>query len=134
MKTTLFLSRTRLFLSFILLCWPLLLQAHHSFAVHFVSDRMVTVSGTVKLFRYANPHGMLLFDVEDEAGNIIQWRAETNSPSILRRRGWDKNVLKAGDEVTVTGFPGRTQTNYMRISRVEFADGRDPLGAQASAD
>lgn len=97
--------------------------AHHSFPVHFVPDGQVTVSGVVDSFRFANPHGVLEFTVVNAAGEQVMWRAETNSPSILRRRGWSKDSLKAGDEVTVTGWPARKDEHYMRIRSVTFADG-----------
>lgn len=97
--------------------------AHHSFPVHFVPDGEVTVSGTVDNFRFANPHGVLEFTVTNADGEQQAWRAETNSPSILRRRGWSKSSMKAGDEVTVTGWPARNDEYYMRIRTVTFSDG-----------
>jgi hypothetical protein len=108
-------------------------SAHHSFAVHFVGDSTVAVSGVVKEFRFTNPHGVLFFTAVDENGVEQEWKAETNSPNVLRRRGWDKDVLKPGDKITVDGFPSRDESNYMRISHVLFDDGRE-LTAQARAD
>jgi len=108
-------------------------QAHHSFAVHFVSDHLVEVSGTVKEFRFSNPHGVLTFEVMDANGQMLTWRAETNSPSVLRRRGWSKDSLKPGEAITVLGFPARDDSNYMRISKVTFADGRELLGQAQTA-
>lgn len=97
--------------------------AHHSFAVHFLPEGEVTVTGTVKSFRFANPHGVLELTAVDENGEEVEWRAETNSPSILRRRGWSKDSLKPGQVVTVTGWPARDNDHYMRIRTVTFADG-----------
>lgn len=108
-------------------------SAHHSFAVHFYGDRTITVSGTVTEYRFTNPHGVLLFTVIDENGEEEVWQAETNSPSVLRRRGWAKDSLKVGDEITIEGFPGRTKEHYMRISRIDLPDGSS-LHAQAKAD
>jgi len=34
--------------------------AHHSFAVHFVADRSITIQGTVEEFTFRNPRGVLL--------------------------------------------------------------------------
>jgi hypothetical protein len=99
------------------------IHAHHSFAVHFLPEGEVKASGVVKSFRFANPHGVLEFTVINEDGEEVQWRAETNSPSILRRRGWDRDSIKAGQEVTVTGWPARNDEYYMRIRTVTFADG-----------
>jgi len=97
--------------------------SHHSFPVHFVPDGEVTVTGVVTSFRFANPHGVLEFAVADDDGEEVMWRAETNSPSILRRRGWTKDSLQPGQEVTVIGWPARKDEHYMRIRSVTFADG-----------
>jgi hypothetical protein len=107
-------------------------QAHHSFAVHFEAEATREVKGVVEKFLFANPHGMLFFNVTDANGQTTQWRAETNSPNILRRRGWSKDSLKAGDEITVLGFPARDGTSYMRISKITFADGRELVGQGAA--
>ena len=106
--------------------------AHHSFAVHFEAEANKEVTGVVESFRFANPHGMLTFTVTDANGRSSQWRAETNSPNILRRRGWSKDSLQAGDEITVLGFPARDGTSYMRVSKITFADGRELVGQGAA--
>ena len=107
--------------------------AHHSFAVHFVGDRTIKVTGVVDVFHFTNPHGILEFTVTDDKGAKVKWRAETNSPNSLRRRGWAKDSLKPGDQITIEGFPGRDEPNYMRISHVWLADGKE-LSAQAKSD
>ncbi len=107
--------------------------AHHSFAVHFVDDRTIEVNGTVSAFRFSNPHGVLSFDVKKDDGTVEQWRAETNSPSVLRRRGWTKDSLKAGDSIRIVGFPSRDGTPYMRISKITFADGHELIGQGLAA-
>jgi hypothetical protein len=53
--------------------------------------------------------------------------AETYSPSILERRGWTRTILKAGDVITIDGWPSRDGANYMRMRSVRFADGK-PVG------
>lgn len=108
-------------------------HAHHSFAVHFVSDRLITVKGVVTAFRFTNPHGIVTFSVTKDDGTVEEWRAETNSPNALRRRGWTKDSIKVGDEIEILGFPTRDGSPYLRISKLTFADGRELLG-QAQQD
>lgn len=103
-------------------------KAHHSFAVHFVADEIVTVSGVVTEFRFRNPHGLLFFTVRGDDGSEQVWRAETNSPNVLRRRGWSESSLKPGDRVKVEGYPARDDTAHMRIYRVTFEDGSELIG------
>ena len=102
--------------------------AHHSFAVHFVADRLITVQGTVAEFTFRNPHGVLLLDVKGDDGAAQQWKIETNSPNILRRRGWSEASIKRGDNVAVEGYPARDGSNFMRVYRVIYADGRELVG------
>lgn len=107
-------------------------QAHHSFAVHFVADEVITLQGTVTDFRFTNPHGIVTFNVTKEDGTVEEWRAETNSPNALRRRGWTRDSIKVGDEVTILGFPTRDGSPYVRISKITFADGRELVGQPAA--
>jgi hypothetical protein len=101
--------------------------AHHSFAVFFDTDAKVhEVTGIVKDFQFRNPHGVITIAVPTDKGTII-WRAETNSPSILRRRGWTPESLQVGDKVTLSGWLARDGTNYMRLRAAKMSDGR-PIG------
>jgi len=102
--------------------------AHHSFAVHFVADKMVTVKGTVTEFSFRNPHGLISVDAKDADGAQQHWRIETNSPNILRRRGWSEDSIKPGDQVTIEGYPARDGSTSMRVYRVTFADGHELIG------
>ncbi len=97
--------------------------AHHSFAVFFDSTRTVSITGVVTEFRFTNPHGVITVEVTNDAGAVTVWRAETNSPSVLRRRGWTTTSLAAGETITVDGWASRDGSNYIRMSRVTRADG-----------
>jgi hypothetical protein len=109
-----------------MLCAPA--GAHHSFAVFFDSDTgIVSVRGTVIDFKFTNPHGIIRVNVKDKAGAEQVWKAETNSPSILERRGWKKDSLKAGDEIVLEGWRARDGSNYMRMRKVTHGDGT-PVG------
>jgi hypothetical protein len=116
------------FLGFLALAATLPAAAHHSFAVHFVGDRVVTVQGTVTAFSFRNPHGVIELAAKGEDGATQAWKIETNSPNILRRRGWSDSSLKAGDAVTIEGYPARDGAHSMRVYRVTFADGRELVG------
>jgi hypothetical protein len=103
-------------------------RAHHSFAVHFVADRIVTVTGTVNEFTFRNPHGLLMLTAKGADGKPQEWKIETNSPNILRRRGWSETSIKPGDQVQVEGYPARDGSNFMRVYRVVYPDGRELVG------
>ena len=50
-------------------------------------------------------------------------RFETNSPSILRRRGWTPESLKVGEKVTIDGWPARDNSHYARLRQAHRANG-----------
>ena len=101
--------------------------AHHSFAVFFDADKSVSVTGKVTSFRFTNPHGTVALDVTKPDGTVEKWRAETNAPVILVRRGWTRTSVKPGDVVTITGWPSRDGKPYIRLSEMKDASGK-PIG------
>ena len=119
----------------ILACFaPAAVQAHHSFAVYFDGSKDVTIRGKVTAFRFTNPHGTIVLDVTDAQGRVREWRAETNAPVVLQRRGWSRTSIKAGDELVIDGWPSREGKPYIRLRRAVHADGRlvgtAPFGRQ----
>jgi Family of unknown function (DUF6152) len=98
--------------------------AHHSFAVFFDTDaQLVKLTGVVRDFQFRNPHGVITLEVVQGQSHIT-WRAETNSPSILRRRGWSPDSLHVGDTVTLEGWRARDGSRYIRLKSARLADGR----------
>jgi hypothetical protein len=113
---------------------PLGAAAHHSFAVFFDDTRNVRVEGVVTAFRFTNPHATIVLDVVASDGQTHEWRAETNAPVVLQRRGWNRTSLKAGDRVTLDGWPSRDGRLYMRLRSATDADGRAIGSAPFSAN
>ena len=98
--------------------------AHHSFAAFFDPDKLVKEKGTVTAFRFTNPHGTIAFDVAGADGKVVHWRAETNAPVVLVRRGWNRDILKPGDVVTIEGWMSRDGKPYMRLRQAFDANGK----------
>ena len=100
--------------------------AHHSFSAHYDIDVVVTIEGVVTDYQFINPHVLVFLDVTNAAGEIEKWIAETNSPSLFRRRGGlGSDSLKAGDAVTLEGHPSRVNPNDLHISLIVFPDGTE---------
>lgn len=121
-------KRTRLFLAAAAIAVAsVAAHAHHSFAVFFDNEQgIVKVTGTVTEFSFRNPHGLIRVEAV-ENGKKVEWKAETNSPSILERRGWKRDSLKAGDKIILEGWRARDGARYMRMRKVTMADGT-PVG------
>src|SRR3989442_8948307 len=80
--------------------------AHHS-AAGIDQTRTVTVEGTVKQFKWSNPHSWLEVEVPNSKGAAEIWNLEMTSPAFLVRAGWKSTTVKTGDKVTVEARPFR---------------------------
>ena len=92
--------------------------AHHAFEAEYDRNRPVTMTGTVTLMEWMNPHIYFFIDVEDDSGNVTNWAVEGGAPNGLYRRGWRRDSLKPGDEVRVDGWLARDGSNSMNSSTV----------------
>jgi hypothetical protein len=77
--------------------------AHHN-AAGIDRSKTVAVEGTVKEFKWANPHSWVEIEVL-KAGGVEVWNAEMTSPAILVKAGWKKTSLNAGDKVKLVVNP-----------------------------
>ncbi len=99
-----------------LVCAPL--WAHHAFEAEYDRNQPVTMTGTVTLMEWMNPHIYFFIDVEDDSGNVTNWAVEGGAPNGLYRRGWRRDSLKPGDVVVVDGWLARDGSNSMNSSTV----------------
>ena len=99
-------------------------DAHHSFAAEFDRDRTITVTGTVTRLEWTNPHARLYVEGKDETGKQLVWDFELGPPNGLMRRGWNRNSLKQGHTVTVSGFRSKNVAHVANARTVTLSDGR----------
>jgi hypothetical protein len=81
--------------------------AHHSFASTYLEDQRTTVEGDVLQFLYRNPHSFVQVEAKDAKGNVVRWAVEWGGGGQLGSQGVNRDTLKPGDHVIVTGSPGR---------------------------
>jgi hypothetical protein len=99
------------------------LSAHHSSAAYDM-EHPVNMKGAVTNMEWGNPHVFIYLDVKDDSGNVEQWRVEGNSPNMLVRSGWKKEMIKTGDQLLVNGAPAKNGTKVMRLITLTLANGQ----------
>jgi len=97
--------------------------AHHSFAAEFDISRPVRLSGTVNRMEFSNPHSWIYLNVTTNSGEVQEWAVEGAAPNALLRRGWNRNSLPAGTEISVRGFQARDRSFRAAGRDVTLPDG-----------
>jgi hypothetical protein len=99
-------------------------RAHHGTGGIYNMDKPVTLKGTVTMFKFVNPHVLLYFDVPDK-GAIVNWLGEGPSVNNWTKTGWNRNSVKAGDQVTVTLYPARSGKPEGVVHKIVTANGKE---------
>ena len=99
--------------------------AHHSFSTEYDGTKKVKLTGVVTNVAWTNPHMRVYIDVTDATGKVTNWNLELTSPNSVRRQGWGKNDLKAGDKVIFEGYAGKvveSRASLLSIAKVDAPD------------
>lgn len=96
--------------------------AHHSFAAEYDAMAPITLTGVVTKVDWTNPHAYLHIDVTAN-GSTVNWAFEGYPPNTLKRTGFGRGLLKAGDRVTVTGWRARFAPARAAGREVTLPDG-----------
>jgi len=97
--------------------------AHHSFAAEFDANNPVTLYGTIMKMEWINPHSWLHIDVKNADGTTTPWMIEGATPNTLLRRGFTRDAVKAGTEITIVGFRAKNGANRANGRDLVLADG-----------
>ena len=98
-------------------------SAHHSFAAEFDANDPVTLRGTITRMEWINPHSWLHVDVKNEDGTVSKWMIEGATPNTLLRRGFTRDNVKAGTEITIVGYRAKNGANRANGRDIVLADG-----------
>ena len=99
-------------------------SAHHSFAAEFDANAPVTLHGTITKMEWINPHSWLHVDVKNPDGTVTEWMVEGGTPNTLFRRGFTRDSVKAGMEITVEGYRAKNGANRANGRDLILKDGR----------
>ena len=108
--------------------------AHHSFAAEFDVNRPIEFEGVVTKIEWMNPHTFFYVDVELEDGSYENWALEMGSPNGLARRGWSRNSLQIGDEVSVVGTRAKDGSTKGNVRSVVLSTGERLFAGSSQND
>ena len=98
-------------------------QAHHSWPVDM--EKLVTVKGVVTDFMWQNPHPMIILSVATSESGFEEWQVGGPAINRMEAKGWTRDTVKAGDEITGVGYQFRDGQKIIRLEKITFADGRE---------
>ncbi len=98
--------------------------AHHSFAATYLEDQSVTIEGDLVQFLYRNPHSFVHIMVKDKTGEEVRYAVEWGGAGQLGQQGVNRETLKPGDHIVITGSPGRNPADH-RVRMVSLNRPKD---------
>jgi len=109
-------------LTLALLAGPL--PAHHS-VLNYDGKTEVKISGIVTRARFGFPHSIYRIDVTTEDGSVEEWILSTEDPRDAERLGFadELKAIKAGDPITVIGWPDKFKKREIRGHQLLYTDG-----------
>jgi len=98
--------------------------AHHS-VLNYDGKTEVKISGIVTHARFRFPHSIYRIDVTNEDGSVEEWILSTEDPRDAERLGFADELksIKAGDPITVIGWPDKFKKREIRGHQLLYPDG-----------
>jgi hypothetical protein len=100
--------------------------AHHSVGATYDGKKEIKLEGKLIQFLYRNPHSFVHVEAPDSDGKMQRWSVEWGGAAALGGQGVNRNTLKVGDQVVISGNPSRTPGDF-RVKMNKFLRPSDGL-------
>ena len=92
------------------------LAAHHGWT-GYEGSKETTLTGTIRVFSYENPHASVDLDVDGKV-----WKVILAPPTRMQSRGLQRDSLKVGTRATVLGYVHKNVPAELRAERITIAE------------
>lgn len=103
--------------------------AHHAFNAEFDASAPVSLSGTVTKVDWAEPHVVIHLAVADAGGQTRNWNFEAAGPSAMQKKGWQKDMIKEGQKITVKGYRAKSEPFVAAARMITLSEGKSMSSA-----
>jgi hypothetical protein len=104
--------------------------AHHPFSSEFDANAPIRLEGKVTRVDWSNPHVMISMT---EANGNRAWNLEAAGSTELAKKGWSRDTLKAGDQITVEAYRAKAEPMTASARVIELPGGKK-MSAADDAD
>ena len=101
--------------------------AHHSFSATYLEDQSITIEGELVQFIFRNPHSFVHVMVTEKDGSKVRYAVEWGGAGQLGGQGVNRETLKPGDVIVISGSPGRNPAEH-RVRMVSLRRPKDGFG------
>ena len=101
--------------------------AHHSFSATYLEDQSITIEGELVQFLFRNPHSFVHVMVTEKDGSKVRYAVEWGGAGQLGGQGVNRETLKPGDVIVISGSPGRNPAEH-RVRMVSLRRPKDGFG------
>jgi hypothetical protein len=100
--------------------------AHHSHGNYNMTE-YIALKGTITEVHWLNPHSWVYLEVKDAKGEADIWALEGASVVQLQRRGWTKEMLKVGSNISVRCHQLRDRSTGCLLGYITTEGGQEKL-------
>jgi hypothetical protein len=98
-------------------------SAHHSTASYDRNNK-VLIEGTIKKFKWTNPHSWIFLEVPNDKGGSEEWALECGSVAQLKNIGWTRDEVKEGSKVKIVAIIARDGSKRGEVQTLFNEDGK----------
>lgn len=108
-----------------LFCLQVAFAHHSSVSTYDFDQEILHRNVTILKWQFINPHPQIIYELQDDEGNVVTWSAGTENVQSMRRNGYSKDSFKPGQVLTLKGNPGRGGKHVLWIRGVTLPDGTE---------